>query len=139
MSLSIFDDKNKKPESVDVIKALGNTGALWDSIKEFIIQNYSGSAEEWKFYGKSSGWTLLLKYKKRTVLYLFPGYTSFIVLFVFGEKAIQKAYESTLPHYILEKIEGAVPYLEGKSFQITVNNEQDIEYIKRLVDIKING
>lgn len=137
MALSIFEDKNKKPESKDIIDAIGDTGELWDAIKDYIAQLCTNVIEEWKFYGKSSGWTLLLKHKKRTILYLFPSNSFFIVLFVFGEKAIHKAYESSLPNFIIEKIKSAVPYLEGRSFQIEVRDEKDIEYVKKLIEIKI--
>lgn len=136
MPLSIFADKQRKPEYKDVIEVLGGTAIFWDTIKNNISSQYPGSIEEWKYYSKSSGWTLLLKYKKRTILYLFPCDGYITVLFVFGERAVQKAYENDLPQYIIERIESAVPYMEGRSFQIDVKNESDIEHVKKLIDIK---
>ena len=137
MSLSIFEDKLKKPEQKEITEVLGSTEHLWNNIIDYIVPNYTGALEEWKYYGKSSGWMLLIKHKKRTILYLIPHNGFFIVLFVFGEKAARDACESNLPHYIIEKIESAKPYVEGRSFQIEVRNEQDIEYIKMLIDIKM--
>ncbi|MCX7921885.1 MAG: DUF3788 domain-containing protein [Clostridia bacterium] len=137
MALSIFGDKAVMPNDLKIAEALGNTYVLWNCVKDYVNSNNLPTTEEWKYYGKSSGWTLLLKHKKRTMLYLFPGEAFFIVLFVFGDKAINYAKDSGLPDYIIEKMEKATPYLEGRSFQIEVRNEQDLQHIKMLSDIKM--
>lgn len=139
MALSIFEDKVKKPDNEDIREALGSSCRLWEEIKEYMASNSGTMTDEWKYYGKSSGWTLLLKQKKRTILYLFPGKDFFTTLFVFGEKAMEQAGKSNLPDYIIESIHSAKPYMEGRSFQVEVKNEQDLENVKVLIDIKLNN
>lgn len=139
MALSIFEDKIKKPYDEDIREALGSSCRLWEEIKEYMAGNPGAMLEEWKYYGKSSGWTLLLKQKKRTIIYMFPGKDFFTTLFVFGEKAMEQAGESNLPHYIIERINSAKPYMEGRSFQVEVKSEQDLENVKILMDIKLNN
>ena len=141
MSLSIFDNKLKKPKDDELGTALGKTKQLWLELKEYLRNEYKNKAisEEWKYYGKSSGWTLLFKSKKRTILYLFPGQGFFIVLFVFGEKATISAEQHPLPQIILESIRNAKPYVEGRSFRVEVKNVQDLENVKKLVEIKMKN
>ncbi len=139
MALSIFEDKIKKPEDEDIREALNGSCRLWEEIKEYMVSNLGTMTEEWKFYGKSSGWTLLLKHKKRTIIYMFPGKDFFTTLFVYGDKAMEQAGTSNLPDYIIDRIHSAEPYMEGRSFQVEVKSEQDLAHVKVLIDIKLNN
>lgn len=139
MSTSIFCNKAEKPEAKDITEVLGAAEQLWNNVKNYISESFSETLEEWKFYGKTSGWTLLIKHKKRTILYLFPNSSFFIVSFVFGGRAVQEALASPLPSLILEKIENAISYMEGKSFQVEVRTEEDVENVKKLIHIRINN
>ncbi|MCP4152356.1 MAG: DUF3788 family protein, partial [bacterium] len=58
MGLSIFDDKAKRPDDNDLTEALGETKSLWDQLKTHVIEAYPPITEDWKHYGKSSGWTM---------------------------------------------------------------------------------
>ena len=139
MSLSIFDDKLKKPTDHELASALDKTSRLWVDLKEYLVENFENISEEWKYYGKSSGWTLLFKSKKRTILYLFPSEGFYIVLFVFGKKATIAAEQHQLPRNILEDIRKAKPYVEGRSFRVEVKKVKDLENVKRLVEIKMKN
>ena len=137
MALSIFEDKTLKPSEEDISKVLGDKKALWDEIKSYIAKEYGELNEEWKNYGKASGWTLLIKLRKRTILYLFPALEYFIVQFVYGEKAVEKSLSSLLPSNIVDRIKEAQSYVEGRSFRIDVRSEEDMSWIKELIDIKV--
>jgi len=137
MALSIFEDKTLKPSEEDISKVLGDKKALWDEIKSYIAKEYGELNEEWKNYGKASGWTLLIKLRKRTILYLFPALEYFIVQFVYGEKAVEKSLNSLLPLNIVDRIKEAQSYVEGRSFRIDVRSEADMSWIKELIDIKV--
>ena len=139
MSLSAFDNKLKKPKYDEIAVILKEKKQLWFDLKDYLIKKYINITEEWKYYGKSSGWTLLFKYKKRTILYLFPAEGFFIVLFVFGEKATAAAKQYSLPKIILKAIRDAKPYVEGRSFRVEVKNEEDLENVKKLVEIKMKN
>ncbi len=140
MALSIFTEKLEKPEKANITEVLGSTEMFWNGIIKYIIENYPGTVDnEWKFYSKKSGWNLLIKHQNRTILYMFPNKDYFSVLFVLGEKAVLRAFESSLPPYIIEKVESAKPYAEGRSFNFEVRNEQDMEFVKILINIKMNN
>jgi hypothetical protein len=82
---------------------------------------------------------LLLKYGKRTILYLFPSKGFFIVLFVFGKKATVAAEQSSLPQNILKTIKEAKPYVEGRSFRAEVKSAEDLANIIKLIKIKMKN
>jgi hypothetical protein len=137
MALSIFDDKAKEPKDINIADTLGRTKRSWDDLKDHLAQTLGSLSQEWKFYGKGSGWTLRLKHKKRTILYLVPRRGSFMVVFVFGERAVEAARRSTLPRSILALINDATPYVEGRSFRVEVRRRKDLDSIKELVAIKM--
>lgn len=137
MALSVFEDKAIKPSHEDVATVLGETKALWDDIVDYIEKEYGQLAEEWRHYGKASGWTLLLKLKKRAILYLFPRSGYFVVQFVYGEKAIEKVLGSDLPDEIKVSIKAAPFYVEGRSFRVEVRCSSDVSWISKLIDVKM--
>jgi hypothetical protein len=136
MALSAFIDRAQQPDEAELRETLGAQWAQWQSIRQYVADAPAGSTEEWKFYGRSSGWTLLLKRKKRTILYLFPGLNRLTVLFVFGEAAVTAAARSDLPEPVKAAIRDAKPYMEGRSFQVDVASVDDVEMVKYLITIK---
>lgn len=137
MALSIFDDKAKKPRDTEIADALGRAKRSWDELKDHLVQTFGSLSQEWKFYGKGSGWTLRLKHKRRTIVYSAPRRGSFVVVFVFGEGAVEAARKSTLPRSILALINDATPYVEGRSVRVEVRRRKDLDIIKELVAIKM--
>jgi hypothetical protein len=78
-----------------------------------------------------------LKRKKRTVLYMTPGKGYFLASFALGEKAVQAAHRSGLPDSVLNIIDGARKYAEGRGVRLEVRTKKDMENIKRLAAIKM--
>ena len=137
MALSIFDDKIKKPKDNDLSKALGSNAKLWDDIKDYLASEFDPLTEIWKFSGKSWGWTLQLIHKKRTVLYLTPTKNFFYAGFALGEKAVKAAHSSDLPASILELIDNAKKYAEGRAIRLEIRSKKDATIVKKLVSIKM--
>jgi hypothetical protein len=137
MKKEILDDKSVAPNESQLKDVLGKTFQLWNSIKEYISDNYRPTDEQWCFSGKNYGWSLRLKHKKRTVLYLIPCKGYFMVAFTLGEKAVTAAQKSTLPKFILDIIKSARKYVEGRGIRIEVKQPHDIENIKKLTEIKM--
>ena len=137
MALSIFEDKSRPPTEDDLAEALGECKPFWDELYAASNQDFGPLKSEWKFYGKNSGWTLLLKNNKRTILYLYPQHGAFITLFVFGEKAVDAARQAMLPAGIMTLIDDAKPYMEGRSFQVKVGTSDDLAVIHKLAAIKM--
>jgi hypothetical protein len=137
MALSAFDDKAKKPSTSDLRKALGRTSAHWSNLTNHIAAEHGATDESWGFAGANWGWSLRLKRKKRTILYMTPCEGYFLVGFVLGEKAVKAAHDSKLPDSILRIIDSAKKYAEGRGVRIEIRKKEDLEAAKKLAAIKL--
>ena len=139
MSVSVFEDKNTKPDDKMLAKALGKSNRLWREIKKHLKAEYGELNEDWKFYGQKSGWILKTLRKKRNLFFLIPLKDSFQVSFIFGDKAVAAAQKSDLPKKLVTELKNARKYAEGRGLRIDVKNSADVEHIKKLVEIKVHN
>jgi len=137
MALSAFDDKAATPRSKELRETLGRSSSLWDQLREHLASEYQPLTEKWMFSGEKWGWSLQLKRKKRTILYMTPCKKHFLVGFVLGEKAVTAAHESDLPDPVLTLIDSATKYVEGRGVRIEVRTRKDLENTKKLAAIKM--
>ena len=93
--------------------------------------------EECGFAGKNAGWGLRLKKPTRTVLYMTPCRGYFLASFALGEKAVKAAHESDLPAPILELIDCAKKYVEGRAVRIEVRTAKDVRNVEKIAVIKM--
>ena len=136
MATSIFDNKSVIPSDEMVCTVLAETISLWDKVKSHVSESYQGITQEWKFYSKKAGWSLIFKQGKRTLFYFIPCDGYFMIALVYGEKAEKAAEQSSIPEHIKKIIASAASYVEGKSFFVDVKNEDDLEPIFTLLKIK---
>lgn len=137
MSLSIFSDKSKKPDDADLSTALGALKNVWDQLKQHVIDTYPPITEDWKHYGKSSGWTMKLLRKKRNLFFSYPGEGMFSLGFVFGDRAVEAVEKSSIPAHLIEELKAARKYAEGRGLKVPINTPDDLETAKQLIAIKI--
>jgi hypothetical protein len=137
MALSAFDDKSKKPNASDLKRTLKRASTHWDNLISHIASEFPPLDETWSFAGANWGWSLRLRQRKRTVLYMTPGEGYFFVGFALGEKAVKAAHGSTLPDSILTVIDGAKKYAEGRAVRIEIRAKKDLENAKMLASIKM--
>lgn len=137
MGLSVFTDKAKQPGEEELSEALGETKLLWDRLINHAKENYSNLTEEWKHYGKNSGWTMKLLMRKRNLFFLYPGQGQFVVVFVFGDRAVQAVETSSLPQDIIDALKASPKYAEGRGLQVPVKTAQELEWVKALLAIKV--
>lgn len=129
-----FEDETKIPDDKALAKGLGVSKALWDEIVAHIAAAHGPVTEAWGFY---KAWSLRLKRKDRTILYLLPGEGSFRCAFVFGGKATEAARQAKLPKAVLKAIDEAPVYAEGRGFRLEVRTPRDVEAVKTLAAIKM--
>lgn len=129
-----FDDKKKEPDGKALAKGLGASKALWDGIVAHISAEYAPVTEAWGFY---KAWSLRLKRKDRTILYLLPGEGGFRCAFVFGAKATEAARKAKLPKAVLKAIDAAPVYAEGRGFRLEVLTAKDVATVETLAAIKM--
>lgn len=131
MAASYFGDKANPPDDTLLAGALGETGVLWDSLMQGL-----DAACEWKFYSKAAGWSCAVKLGKRTLFYMMPKEGHFTLTFVYGEKAVAASADAGLPQAVLDDLQQARAYAEGRSVSIDVRGEGDLDTARRMLDIK---
>jgi hypothetical protein len=137
MALSAFDDRSKSPEAVELERVLGRSGDRWNELRAHLAAEFPPLEETWTFAGAKWGWSLRLRRKKRTILYLTPCWRCFQVGFALGEKAVQAARASTLPNAVLAVIDAAQRYAEGRAVRLEVRTKHDLESVKTLAAVKM--
>jgi len=139
MARSIFNDKAIKPTDDSLKGVLGEMISLWKEFRNYLDDEYGNIHEEWKFYGQKSGWILKVIQKKRNLFFFTPLDEYFAIAFVFGDRAVDAVEKSDLPEGIITSLKNARKYMEGRGIQIEVKSPEDIENIKKLVEIKLNN
>jgi len=134
MTRFAFDDKSKQPDDAQLTKALGPSKKLWDEFILHIAREYEPITREWGFY---KAWSLRLKLKKRTIVYMIPLTGHFICAYVLGGKATEEARRADLPEAVLKTINEARVYAEGRGFRLEVRNQRDLEAMKKLAAVKM--
>ncbi len=139
MSEIIFGNKSNKPGENDLKKVLGPAAVLWHNIEDFIRNENGETKGEWKFYMKKTGWQLKTMLKKRNIFFFTPYKDYFRITFIFGDKAVAVVEQSDIPEILKETLRNAKKYMEGRGLSIEVKNGQDIENIKKFIEIKVNN
>ena len=132
MAASIFGEKEIVPTEEMLSAALNDKQLLWDKILEF-----SGGIGEWKFYGKAAGWTFQVKKSKRTLFYMMPKDGWFQMTFVYGERAVCAAPLFELPEKVLNDLEQAKVYAEGRSVAVEILSNKDIDIVEKMLQLKL--
>ncbi len=136
MALSIFDDKSKFPSESDLESVLASSHECWKDIIEFVFKNRPKTEAVWSFSGAKYGWSLRLKEKKRAIVYLIPCNSFFKFGIVFGAKATVYCRTSDISKTIMEQIEEAPVYAEGRGIRLDIKDTSFMEDLKKLILIK---
>ncbi len=139
MESNIFADKSTKPDDKNLAEVLGKTETFWQEIKKHLQDEYGDVKEEWKDYYKKSNWVLQVIRKKRTMFWFKPFKDYFCIAFWFGDKAVAVVEKSDLPESIINSLKNAKKYQIGRSVQIYVKHSEDVENVKKLIEIKIKN
>lgn len=137
MSPSAFLDRGSPPSERALEAVLGKGNGLWVELRADLSSEFAPLNGKWSFSGKSHGWILQLRQKQRTVLYMVPCPGYFVASFALGEKACQAAHGSRLPTRVLEIIQHAPKYPEGRGVRLEVRNKKDLANVEALASIKM--
>ena len=137
MSASIYNDKLIEPTDKMLSLDLASSITYFNIICEFIDTKYGNLNPEWKYYNKKSGWILKLLNRKRNVLFVVPCNKYFRTAFTFGDKASEIVFNSELPEVIKKDLFETKKYAEGRTIQVEVKNEIDLNNILKLIQIKL--
>jgi hypothetical protein len=132
-----FIDKTHPPTDEELRTALGPTSPLWRQLIDSLAKEQGVTDQEWQSLKPKYGWILLLKLKKRRIVYLGPCAGCFRASFVLGDKAVAAVRESSLPKPILKLIDEAPRYTEGTGLRLLVKTQKDLPAIRKLAQIKL--
>ncbi len=139
MALSAFDDRSHPPRSGELKKTLAASAPLWSRLIQDVATGHGPVSEQWSFSGAKFGWSLRLKRKDRVILYLTPQAGAFLVGVVLGEKAARAAHDEGAPAPVVELIEAAPRYAEGRGIRMTVSARKDLDVARRLASLKMGS
>ncbi|MFZ0744124.1 MAG: DUF3788 domain-containing protein [Terracidiphilus sp.] len=131
-----FIDHPTQPTLSEIESALGPAADLWHQLIGW-VEKQGVAEKQWKSISHKYGWSLRLKRRNRTILYIGPCAGCFRVAFVLGDRAVEAARESDLPPRVIEAIETATRYAEGTGVAFFVRQESDLGAIMKLVNIKL--
>jgi hypothetical protein len=137
MALSALDDKAQIPTEAGLNAVLGPARRLWDELRNALASEHPPLTENWGFSGKKWGWSLALKQKKRTIVYLTPSEAFFYAGFALGEKAVAAARQSGLPSSVLTAIESAPKYAEGRGVRFEIHTPEDVVHALMVATAKM--
>lgn len=136
MALSAFTDKSHAPTEADLRSVLGTKYAAWVRLVELVTARIPALTQLWGFTGKSTGWGLRLHHGKRVIVYMTPADAHSRVSFALGEKAVAQAKLAGLPKALLDAIEAAPRYAEGRGVRIQVTKLAQLPALAALAEIK---
>jgi len=139
MAFSIFEDKKHEPTQPQLDEALGRSATHWKALVEHARSEYAPLTEEWGFSGAKWGWSLRLKRKKRTIVYLTPRAKHFVAGFALGEKAVVALRDAGLPAEVEQVIDEAPRYAEGRGVRLEVRTKRDLDVVKRIAAAKMGN
>ena len=132
-----FIGQTTEPTSEELATVLGPTFTLWNLLVDSLLQEPGVTAMEWNSLKPKYGWNLILKCKKRRIVYLGPCAGCFRASFVLGDKAVAAARDSNLSKPLLKVLDDAPHYPEGTGVRLLIKNAKDLPAIGKLVRIKL--
>jgi hypothetical protein len=139
MSPNAFIGKAKKPTGAELADALGPAKAIWDQWLTGLAQECGANVREWNSYSPKAGWSLRVKRKARTIVWMAPCPGCFRVAFIFGDRAMQAARQSQWPKRVINAMDEAPKYPEGTGIRLEVKSSRDLGTLKKLAAIKLSN
>jgi hypothetical protein len=137
MHENAFVDHPGKPSEAELVEALASAKTVWDTLIERAANEFNVTDQEWKSYSTKYGWTLRLKQKKRTIVYMSPAPGGFMASLILGDRAMVMARGSRFSKKVMKELTGATRYPEGTGLRIDVRRINDIDVVLKLMAIKL--
>lgn len=132
-----FTEREHRPSAEDIATVLDRTAPHWDALRAHIATDHAPVEEDWKYSGKSYGWALQLKQKRRAIIYLSPRERFFLAAFALGEQAAHVAGADTHLAPLRDVIATAPRYAEGRAVRFPIRTRADVGLARKLAAIKM--
>lgn len=139
MEANAFIGKSKRPTADELLFVLGPSKKLWDQLVSELADDLGADTQEWNSYSPKAGWSLRVKHKKRTIVWLAPCSGCFRAAFILGDKAMKAARQSKLPEQVLKALDEAPRYPEGTGVRLVVKAAKDLAAIHELAAVKLKN
>lgn len=139
MALSAFGEKSRRPTDDEVLATVGRAWEAWCRLITLVEERIEDVNQVWGYSGASSGWGLRVRHRERVLLYMTPRQGGFLVSFALGEKAVAAARAARLPKAVLEAIDAAPRYAEGRGVRFEVRTLRQAAPLAALTEIKLRN
>ena len=136
---NVLIEKEVIPDQNLIERKLLENSVHLESIRNFILNSFGETNEEWKHYGEKIGWLLKKFYKKRNLFFITICEGYFNITFVFGQKAFDIIEDSKISSELKTELAGARKYAEGRGLNIKVESAHYLKDIEKLIVIKIEN
>jgi len=133
MSPNAFIGQAVPPTDDQLTAELGAARALWDEL----LAALDLPVREWNSYSLKAGWSLKLRFGKRTIVYISPLRGAIRVAFILGPRAVAAAPAAKLSKSLLKLIDEAPRYPEGVGVRLEVKSRKDLPAIRKLAALKL--
>lgn len=135
MSIGFFTDKLNPPGQEDIRSILGDSLSAWDEMLTTIRDSYRPQ-EDFKFlYGKNYGWAVRFRLKGKLLTSLYPAEGHFRVQVILSLGEVETVQNRGMGPSILQAIDEATPYPEGRWLFIRASNRTEIPDILNLLEL----
>ena len=132
----VLSDKQVKPTDEYIFSIIGNKKILWQSIMDYMSENYKDSSGSWNYYNDGKQWLFKMVLKKKIVFWLAVMKDTFRVTFYFGDKAEPVILASDLPKPVKDDFTGGKHYGKIRAITTKIAGQSDVGTIIKLIDIK---
>ena len=136
MAKSVYLDKIIQPDEAMLSASVGRQKEQWDAIVLFVSETYAACTQEWKYYGKAWGWSLVLKSKTKTLCYLTPAEGYFQVSIIFNDKGRAMAANAALPETVLQAVDASKSNPQNIPYDFNVRENDDVDIAKKLIEVR---
>jgi hypothetical protein len=139
MGQAILIDKLLKPNDEIIFSIIGKAELLWKQTFSYLFDNSKDISVNWKYSDCGKYWVCVVLKKKSTLLRIhILKKDSFSMAFPFGDKSESIILQSKLPDSIKNDFLNAQKYNATRYISIEVEDSNDFENVKKLIDLKLN-
>lgn len=134
----IFNDKLLKPNDETIFSIIGDTELLWKQTFSHLFDHSKDISIDWKYSDCGKYWVCVALKKKNTIFRIhILKKNSFSIAFPFGDKSEQMILQSNLPENIKHDFMNTQKYSATRYISIDVEDSNDFENVKKLIDLKL--
>ena len=132
----VLNDKDVPPTEDLILRYLGASGCLWQSVMRHIDESKDDMNGTWNWYNDGKQWLFKVVRKKKTVFWATVLDGSFKITFYFGGKAESEIRSSAIRDDLKDQYLNGPRYGKIRAITLGPENESDISEIEKLIDLK---